>query len=413
MVMVSNALSRLSELLTREGLKPVDLAKHLGINSSAISQWNKIPHNRVTQMIDLLKLTTDDIDILLGNQPLGFHYRTTNRKELYKHTVAEDVKQRTEFIYDIFVRDYMKDSDCNFDELRKKISSLNIAEKESSFRAADLIREEFNIPGLRPISRDFVEKYILEDLGIHSYYMPFKSVGLHLESLKGDLQSAILFSKGKKYGILIDSDRNYASGFFDLLHEVVHIIIGDIFERGNQLESFIDKTVGELVYPKAHLQKLFVSPSSISGRIGKTAQQIIDILIEKYENDRTWCPSGLAKALIDYEMLGEDTDIYRTLTGDFYDFYKEKVTTMSELGEIDIDYSNFEAHKKLFENVIEKNPLQYPVYTGLRERLVEEEISANDYAELFGMKVSEAKMLKSIWAEANLNVGELRQWKLK
>ncbi|MCK5882737.1 MAG: hypothetical protein KAG61_03545, partial [Bacteriovoracaceae bacterium] len=223
-----------------------------------------------------------------------------------------------------------------------------------------------------------------------------------------DLQSAILFNKGKSYGILIDADRNFASGFFDLLHEIVHIIIGDVFEKGDLLESFIDKTVGELVYPKAHLQKLLVSPKSVSGRIGKTSQEIIDILIDKYENDRTWCPSGLAKALIDYEMLTIDTDIYRTLTGDFYRFYKDTVAKMSAVGGIGVDHSDFTKHKDLFENVIEKDPSQYPVYTRLRNKLVDGEISPNDYAELFSMKVSEVKLLKSIWAETNLSVGELR-----
>ena len=408
--MTKHALSRLSNLLKQSGMSQKDLADRLGIKNSAISQWTKIPHNRISQMTEIFDLTSDDIDILLGNQPLEFHYRTKNRKEFYKHTVSEDVKRRTEFIYEIFVSSYMRECERNFDELRSKLSSFDINKKEDAFIAAEIIREEFNIPRKNPISRDFVIKYILEDLGIRSYFMSFRRIGLHLESTEGDLQSAILFNKENKYGILIDADRNWAPSFFDELHEIIHIMFGDIFERGDQLESFIDKIVGELIYPKAFLKKLFVSPDSTSGRIGKTPDQVIDIFIEKYKNDRIWCPSGLAKALIDYSMLTKDSKIYKALTGEFYDFYKHKAKKVSDIGKIDVDHSSFSKHQKLFAEVIEKDPNFYPVYIDLRKKLVTGEVSPNDYADLFGMKVSEVKVLKSIWAEKQLDDGEMDQW---
>lgn len=406
--MTSNALLKLNELLEQSKMDQKDLAVKLGISNSAISQWTKIPHNRISQMIDIFNINGDTVDILLGNQPLDFHYRTANRQELYKHSVSETIKQRTEFIYEMFVSHYMKECEYNFADLRKNFSSLDISKKESSFEAASIIRKEFKIPELRPITRDFIFNYILEELEVFAYYMPFKEIGL--QEGGSDSQSAILFNKGNKYGILLDANRNVASAFFDLIHEVIHILLGNTFEKGDVLESFIDKLVGELVYPKAYLQKLFISPTSTSLRIGKTSEQVISVLTEKYNNDGTWCPRGLAKALVDCDMLTKEANLWKVLHDDFYEFYKTKVKKVSERGNINVNHSSYEEQIKLFSEVIEKNPSHYPVYIGLRRRLVNDEISPEDYADLFLMSVAHARLLKSVWSEKELIEGELGQW---
>lgn len=407
------AAQKLAELLKKLNFKNKDLAEKLNISPSVITKWlsekEKIPHARVSQIADLCGLGADEIDILLGNEPLEFNYRTRNHREFDKCNVSEEVRLRTDFVYEAFVRDYMLKSQFNFEPIRRDFQALNIENEEAYRAGANILRKHFYIPPESPISKSFVNDYIIKQLGVHCYYMSFKSIGMEFHNgNEDDKKAAILFNRGESYGILIDADRNVSSAFFDLLHEIYHILIGKSFPRSKSLEKFIDRAVGELIYPEKYLRTFLLNGRN-EGKTGKTSEEIIDIVIEKYNQDRTWSPIGLAKALIDYSIIGKDTKIYEELTQGFYHFYNSHVKTMAEIGKINIDHSSLEGHQKLFIDVIYKDINLYPVYMKLRSKLVSGAINPQTYSKLFSLNLSHVKLLKAIWSEEEI-VGELDRW---
>lgn len=410
-----SASQRLSELLKESKLMSKDLAQRLGVDPSMITKWTKgeekIPHARVAQLVSLFDLGYDDADLLMGIAPLEFYYRTRNNRELEKSDVSEEVRARTNFIYEAFVKDYMEESKLDLTPIREELRVLNIQDKDAYKSAVKILREHFFIPPNGPISRNFVQDYIIEELGINCYYMSFKSIGIDFSNGKEeDKKAAILFARGSQYGVLIDADRNLASAFFDLLHEILHVLIGKTFERNHTLEHFIDKVVGELIYPESFLKGIFCNSENDSA-VHKNSNEVIRMFVEKYSQNRTWSPAGLAKAFVDYGMTETGSQIYLKLTQDFYTYYKEQTKTLSQRRNVNVEHGNFEEHRKLFENVVLKEPDDFPVYINLRSKLISGEIAPQTYSKLFNLSLSHVKVLKSLWGESEI-IGELESWPL-
>ena len=139
----------LKALLKGARLSGKELASMIGVDPSAISKWltgkERIPHSRVSQMLDHFEIDQDGLDLLMGRSPLSFHYRTRNHREIDKCEASPEVRERTEFIFETIVSDYMKKSHFDFLKVREQFSSINIQVEESFKMAAKIVRDFFTI----------------------------------------------------------------------------------------------------------------------------------------------------------------------------------------------------------------------------------------------------------------------------
>lgn len=393
--------SHLEELLKEKSLEVKDLVELLGITAQAIQNWktsNNVPSKRVSQLADTWDLSSQSIDRLMGVTPLHFEFRT-KRGEHYSDADATDrMRVRSEKIYERFFEDFEQKVSYDFTRLRSCIVKAD----KNFIEIAKCIRDEFTIPDYVPFGSDELHK-LQWRIGVKSFYLPFKQIKLNIVDEDDFDQSAILFSKNDSYSILIDSDRTIDEAHFDRMHEVVHIIFDGLFEQSSEIEDLIDLVSGELIYPKRYLLERFFDGDSSSKPIKNKNLLISKFLEDTHSLRHILSPRGLARALRDTELTSRNAELFKFLNTEFHEMYRESSVTYSSYGEMDFEFSDRDAILNFYKEVVEKkeNAGFYPLFSKLKEDLIQNQLDVKDFADTFSMKLADAMLVKAMWSKAS------------
>jgi len=387
-------LNFLRSILTEKGLKLTALADQLEITSQAISGWEKdgvIPTRRVAQIANLLNLSSQQVDRLMGVEPLHFSYRTKNGGHVSENQVSGRMKSRSEIIFDRFFGDLKK----NTYDLKALNCNIGLA-GEDFIKIANLIRKEFVIRGDAPMSDDDSFS-ILSKLNVKAFFMPFNQIKLNVAG-EAD-QTAVLYSRDGSFSILVDSDRTIDEAHFDKLHEMIHIFFFEIRDQSKELEDLIDKICGELVYPKEYIIDTFFDGDETS-RPSFNLKKVRLTFEQEYRNRRfIISPRGLARAMRDSELTTRNSDLYVFLYKELNEIFKQDTPSFSKFGRMNFSFQDRNAMIDFYKNHVE-NPQcinTYPLYEKLKSDFLSESLQPSDFADTFGMKLSDAMILKAIW----------------
>jgi len=391
---MKSEVSFLHSILNEKGMKPSDLASMLEITPQAISGWEKegvIPSRRLSQIASSLSLTSQQVDKLVGIEPLHFSFRTKNGDHVTEDEVSERMKSRSEVTFERFFGDLKKNT-YNLEVLKNNIKNCN----DNFVEIADLIRKEFTIRSDSPITNEDSFS-ILEKLNGKAFFLPFKQIKLNVSDEVD--QTAVLYCKDGAYSILVDSDRTIDEAHFDKLHEMLHIFFFDIREQNKELEDLIDKICGELVYPKKYIVEKF-----FGGDENSRPSFDLKKLEENFEHEyRTRkfiiSPKGLARAMRDIELTSRNSDLYKFLYSELNEKFKKNAISYSAFGKMDFEFSDRNALIDFYKKYVE-NPhceYTYPLFEKLKSDFLNNFLEPSDFADTFGMKLSDSLVLKAIW----------------
>jgi transcriptional regulator with XRE-family HTH domain len=382
----------LEKILEKNRLSQEQLAKSLDVTPQAISGWKNsdtIPAKRVIQISKLFSLSAQDVDVLLGNKPLNFFFRTKTGDELNSSNISSHIKVRTEIIYERFFGNITSSITYNLSKLRDKINKDHI----NHIEIAQFIRDEFEFPSYQPLSYSMLNT-ILDRIHVRSYYLPFKYIGLSDEGENG--QAAVLFEKDKSYSILVDSDRTIDESHFDKTHELLHILFDDVDMGETDQEDLIDKVCGELIYPKKFIIEVFFDGDENSKPIKDKEKLSFNFFENSKNHAHILSPKGLALAMRDANLTSINSELYKFILNELHQAYRKKSVNYSSLGQMDFDFTNREEFLKFFEII--KNPdgiFTYPLFEKLKCDLLNGSLSPVDFADTFGMKISDALIIKA------------------
>lgn len=384
----------LEKILDTKSIEPKELAEKLNITVQNFTAWkfkNQIPRKKVSEISELFSLSSSEIDQLLGKIPMRFCFRTREGGTRTEVDVSDRMKSRIEIVYESFFGH--EDVSLKYD-----LSNLKrlIKNNPTSFKhVAECIRKEFTIPSYRPISYDNLVG-IQDRISLSAFYLPFKAIGLNIEG-ESD-QTAVLFAKDGISSILVDSDRTVDEAHFDKLHEIVHVFIEGVIPDSPETEKFIDKVCGELVYPEEYIVNKFFQNDPASKPI-KNQEFLKETFFAEASNlSSVISPKGLARAMRDCGLATEKSELFKFLFVDLHEEYRKQVVTYSQIGEMDIDFRNRDELLKFYrDHVPNKGILRYPLFEKIKKDLMEDVISSNDFASIFGLKLSDAIIIKAVW----------------
>jgi hypothetical protein len=391
---MKTGVSFLHSILNERGMKPSDLANMLKITPQAISGWEKdgaIPSRRLSQIASSLSLTSQQVDMLVGVEPLHFSFRTKNGDHITEDQVSERMKSRSEVTFERFFGDLKKNT-YNLDNLKTDIKKC----QDNFVEIANLIRTEFTIRSDAPITNE--DSYsILEKLNAKAFFLPFKQIKLNVN---GEIdQTAVLYSKDGAYSILVDSDRTIDEAHFDKLHEMLHIFFFDVRDQNKELEDLIDKICGELVYPKKYIVDKFFGGDENS-RPSFDLKKLEENFEHEYRSRKfIISPKGLARAMRDIELTSRNSDLYKFLYSELNEKFKKNAISYSAFGKMDFEFRDRNALIDFYKNFVE-NPhceYTYPLFEKLKSDFLNNYLEASDFADTFGMKLSDSLVLKAIW----------------
>jgi hypothetical protein len=386
----------LENILASKGMEPKDLAEKLNIAVQNFTVWkskNQIPRRKVGEISELFSLSSSEIDQLLGKIPMRFCFRTREGGTKTEIDVSDRMKSGVEIVYESFFG--QEDVSLKYDLTNLKKA---IRENSASFKhVADCIRKEFTIPSYRPISYDSLVG-IQDRISLLAFYLPFRAIGLNFEG-ESD-QTAVLFTKDGSSSILVDSDRTVDEAHFDKLHEVVHVFIEGVISDSPETEKFIDKVCGELVYPEEYIVNKFFQNDASSKPI-KNPEYLKETFFAEAANlSSVISPKGLARAMRDSELATEKSELFKFLFVDLHDQYRKHAVTYSEIGEMNINFRDRDELLKFYkDHVPSKGILRYPLFEKIKKDLMADAISTNDFANIFGLKLSDAIIIKAVWSK--------------
>ncbi len=386
----------LLQILEQKGITQVQLAERLGITPQAIQTWkSRIPGKRVSQLSEHLSLESHEIDILLGNDPLCFEFRTKRGEHIGEVEVTESTKIRSQVLYERLFPSREAEVKYDLTPLQEKISKCG----RDFLQIADCVRKEFTVPDYRPLLADELFG-LYARVGAKAYFMPFKQIGL-LNGGGSQDQTAILFSKHGCHTVLLDSDRTVDEAHFDRTHEFIHIIFGKIFDADGELEDLIDRVCGELIYPKKFIVEQFFS-NDVNSKPATNKVRLREVFYQATFGMRhILSPRGLARAMRDSELTTRNSELYKFLYSEFHEEVRKKAVTYSSYGGMDFDFSDRERMERFYSEIVEKseNAGFYPLFQKIKNDLIEDLISPSDFGEMFKMKLSDAMVLKAIWSK--------------
>lgn len=387
-------LNYLQTILRDKEMKLTDLANMLEITPQAISGWEKegnIPSRRVSQIAAALSLSSQQVDQLLGVEPLHFSFRTKNGNHITEDEVTERMKSRSEVIFERFFGDLKKNL-YDFTDLKNKIQKVG----NDFTKIADIIREEFIIRSDSPISNEDSIS-ILDKLNAKSFYLPFSQIKLNVENETN--QTAVLYCKDGAYSILVDSDRTIDEAHFDKLHEMIHIFFFDIRNQDKSLEDLIDKICGELVYPKQYIVDKFFDGDE-SSRPSFNFSKLEETFEHEYRLKKfIISPKGLARAMRDCGLTSRNSELYNFLYKNLNDKFKRKAISFSEFGKMNFSFSDRNALINFYKNYVDNPKCErtYPLFEKLKNDFLTESLQISDFADTFSISLSDALVLKAIW----------------
>src|SRR6185312_7768039 len=92
----------LEEILSKKNLKLAELSHRLNIEPQNMTAWkskNQIPAKRVAQIAEIFDLGFNDIERLMGYEPVHFVFRTPG-KEIPSENAAPELNARAQFIFE-------------------------------------------------------------------------------------------------------------------------------------------------------------------------------------------------------------------------------------------------------------------------------------------------------------------------
>lgn len=390
---MSIGYSFLEEVLSKFQISNKELATKLNCTPQAMTEWKDkgvVPLKRAMQIADILDLNTEDAEKLIGVRPLSFHFRTKDRAYVQESQIDDQTRNRVRRIYDRFFSDTVTETKPLIHEIRNEIKNSS----RNPFDIADIIRKKLQISDSRLFLRDdFVS--ILKESGIAHYLLPFKAIGINQTELNA--KTALLFYKDNKFSILADSDRTLDEAHFDSVHEFVHVLLDESFESGTELEALIDKIAGALIYPRKVLVEKIFDGNENSKPI-RNAEELKRNFYDLADSvNRTISPKGLARAIRDYQLAGEKTDLFIALDGVLHEEYRAKSTTFSQMGGMDIIFSDRKSLEKFYTERVEKFPWMYPLFVKIKEDLTSERIKPSTFADTFYLSTVDAKIIQAEW----------------
>lgn len=381
-------------ILVKKGISPTKLAEQLNITPQALTNWDKdnyIPEKRVSQITDFLKLSSHDVDRLLGLEPLHYSFRTKQKTHVNENEVSERMQTRSELIFGRFFGDNEVGS-YDLTNLKNKIKSSG----EDFHSIALAIRQEFTITNDYPLSSQDMKR-IQDRLKANAYFLPFKQILLNIDGESE--QTAVLFHRRGSYSILVDSDRTLDEAHFDKLHELVHIFFIGIREQSKQLEDLIDKVCGELIYPKFYIvEKIFGGDANSRPITNK--EKLEATFYEEFNNTQLiLSPKGLALALKDSNLATTGSDLFIYLTDTLDKKFRSHTITYSQFGGMDFSFSNRESLIKFFKEHVDniKSLKGYPLFEKLKSDFLSDVLSSNDFADTFNLSLTDTIVIKATW----------------
>ncbi|MEQ1722909.1 MAG: hypothetical protein ABL930_07010, partial [Pseudobdellovibrio sp.] len=310
---------------------------------------------------------------------------------------SDYMKARTEIIYERFFNCDEVNPTYNLESLRGKIKSS----KKDFTKIAQHIREHFEFSSYRPLTYEILND-IYDRIKVRTYFLPFSSIKLNTGN--DTEQTAILFTKNELHAVLVNSDRTIDEAHFDKIHELLHICFGNIDMDNDSLEKLIDKVCGELIYPKTYIIEKFFDGDANSKPIKE--KQVISkkFNLEARDNMFILSPKGLARAMRDADLATTNSELYKYIYTELHELYRKEAINYSMLGKMDFDFSNRDQIMNFYKD-IEENTFgaRYPLFEKLKCDLLSEKLSANDFADTFGLKLSDAMIIKKIWSDRALN----------
>ena len=386
----------LEEYLKSKKILIQDFCDQLNITRQALTTWKTkgvVPARRVSQIVGMFDLSSQELDRLLGNQPLHFSFRTREGQGVSDKDVSEKIKNRTEVIFERFFDQEQDFEAHDITPLQEKIRRVGEDFKE----IAKLIREDFEFPSYQPVTHSIMNS-IINRLKTPCFYLPFDSISLKNDGHNN--QTAILFKKNGFKSILVDSDRTIDEAHFDRLHEIIHIFLDDIFEHGNELENLIDKVCGDLIYPESYLLDFVFKGDKNSRPIRDKQGLTRRFYVENKTYTYILSPKGIARAMKDNGLTSSNSELFKFLYRELQSEFRKKPVTYSKMGKMDINFSSKEAVLKFYEEIVDsKEPTTfcYPLFEKLKKDLICGAISPSDFANTFNLKTSDVIVIQAIW----------------
>lgn len=387
----------LESLIEDKEIKQNELSDNLGITPQNLTKWretNNIPPRHVSGIAAFFNLNSIQIDLLMGLRPLEFQFRTKGGVEFLSQNAPQPLNARVQFIHEKCIEPLAQKANH---ELLQVFKNELVKAGKDYFKIASLIRKRFEIPGYMPIAYiNFLA--ILRKIGVNFFYLPFGTLQLTApDSTK--VPTGILYKKDGTYTILIDGDRRMDESHFDSIHELIHVFFDGIFEDSKETEDLIDLVSGELIYPRQWIVDTFFDGDENS-RPGTNLDAVWRTFSEQSDTSGyIISPKGLAKAMHTSKLQTDQSQLYKSLYSDFHEnFKKSGPPSFSEMGGMNIDFSDRSKVEHFYKNLKNKRPFTFPVFELLKYNLVSSNIGPSDFANIFGLSTADAVVLKSIFA---------------
>ncbi len=360
-------------------------AHELGISKTAIYKWmeqNKLPQERVSQVLGKLQLSVEEIDRLFEIAPIKMYFRRIGLDKS-DPKVVEKCKAFSETFFKLGGSMYVANQGI-FPEIGKR-EPRNIA---------SYLRSLLSFAEDEPVTLDRMAT-ALRKHNVNLFFIPFKKTGFVLHN-SAHREVAFTARKGDQILIFIDTSRRVDEALFDACHELAHVVCGDGSGKHDpEFESLANKVAQELVYPREYFQKNkelleFFKNSA------KFNLPLFSHIFKKLEADFDWSPTGMALSLQEYKVITSKGKQFRIMMKNAVSWKKRK-KTIDDLYFNEFNCEDYDSLNKFFSEEIQKDRVIFRSMIELRDAAIFGRLSPRRFSEIFGIDSGDSDELIQSW----------------
>ena len=354
----------------------------IGVSKVAVYKWlstSRIPEDRVSQVVEVLKLDETEIDQLFNVPQVKLFFRKVGQTAPDK-----EVEDKFRALANTFFK-----LDANNYAVEKNFIRVI---PESVLSVANHLRTILSLNQNEPasFSRTIVE---LKRYNVHVFFFPFQKSGQQV-TVKATREVAFTAQKENRIIIFLDTGRTFDEALFDLCHELTHLVCNHESGRHNkEEEKFCNAVASELIYPKRFLETFLPKSPLLDNSTGiHKAAEAFQMLLSEFE----WSPMGLALAFERDGKIAPRSDESRQLMK-LQSVYKQGEKTVDELFFESLDVQCFDSLSSFFNKDIQKDREIYKPIIELKKAATFDRVSSRRFGEIFGIDSGDADELVNSW----------------